>query len=90
MTTQKQFPSSALVYHEVMAQWTKTMHFISGSSRMMKKLNFLGRMMGRLNIFGGGRESKASYEEQLVAEIEALERKVGAVGCSGARCVCPP
>lgn len=55
-----------MVYHDVMASWTKTMHFISGSNRLME----------RLNVFGGGRKKAAASEERLVAEIEALERQV--------------
>lgn len=61
----KQFPSTAMVYHEVMTNWVNTMHFISGSNRAMEKLN----------IFGGA--AKESSEARLVAEIEALERQVG-------------
>ena len=61
-----QFPSGAMVYHDVMAGWTKTMHLISGSNRLMEKLN----------IFGGRGKQAASAEERLVAEIEALERQV--------------
>ena len=34
--------------------------------------------MAKLNFLGG--DKKASSEERLVAEIEALERQVGAVG----------
>lgn len=60
----EQFPSTAMVYDEVMADWVKTMNLVSRSNRVMDKLN----------IFGGS--AKASSEEGLVAEIEALERKV--------------
>eukprot|EP00752_Nemacystus_decipiens_P005134 g4658.t1 len=59
------FPSGAMVYHDVMAGWTKTMHLISGSNRMMEKLN----------IFGGRGKKAAETEERLVADIEALERQ---------------
>lgn len=59
-----------MVYHEVMADWAKAMHLISGSNRVMEKLNF----------FGGRGKNKASEEERLVAEIEALERKVRGYG----------
>lgn len=56
-----------------MAGWTKTMHLISGSNRLMEKVN----------IFGGRGKNAASAEQRLVAEIEALERQVrcGAVPC---------
>lgn len=57
-----------MVYHEVLAGWTKTMHFISGYNRVMERLNVFG---GR-----GGRKDRAASEERLLAEIEALERKV--------------
>lgn len=69
--TTTKFPASALVYHEVLAGWTKAMHFISGSNRFME----------RLNVFGsrGGRKDKAASEERLLAEIEELERKVRGV-----------
>lgn len=53
-----------MVYHEIMADWVKTMHLISGSNRAMEKLSF----------FRGS--NQASSEERLVAEIEALERQV--------------
>lgn len=61
------------MYHDVMAGWTKTMHLISGSNRLME----------RVNIFGGRGKKAASAEEKLVAEMEALERQVrrGAVWC---------
>lgn len=78
-----QFPSGAMVYHDVMAGWTKTMHLISGSNRLMEKYRF-----------GGSRGTKAAEtEERLVAEIEALERQVrcGAMLCGAvlvALCVC--
>ncbi|CAN0477297.1 unnamed protein product, partial [Ectocarpus sp. 8 AP-2014] len=61
------FPTGAVVYHEVLAGWTKTMHFISGYNRVMERLNVFG---GR-----GGRKDRAASEERLLAEIEALERK---------------
>ncbi|CAN0286028.1 unnamed protein product [Ectocarpus fasciculatus] len=61
------FPPSAVVYHEVLAGWTKTMHFISGYNRVMERLNVFGG--------GGGRKDRAASEERLLAEIEALERK---------------
>ena len=64
----QQFPSAAMVYNEVVLNWVKAMHFVSSSNRVMAKLNFLGG------------DKKASSEERLVAEIEALERQVGAVG----------
>ncbi|CAM9186390.1 unnamed protein product [Ectocarpus sp. 6 AP-2014] len=61
------FPAGAVVYHEVLAGWTKTMHFISGYNRVMERLNVFG---GR-----GGRKDSAASEERLLEEIEALERK---------------
>ncbi|CAM9247463.1 unnamed protein product [Pylaiella littoralis] len=59
------FPSGALVYHEVMADWIKTMNLVSSSNRFMEKWN----------PFSGRGKNKASSEERLVEEIEALERK---------------
>eukprot|EP00903_Cladosiphon_okamuranus_P008695 g8331.t1 len=59
------FPSGAMVYQDVMAGWTKTMHLISGSNRLME----------RINIFGGRGKNAASAEQKLVAEMEALERQ---------------
>lgn len=47
-----------------MFDWVRTMHAVSRSNRLMEKFN----------VFGGG--GKASSEERLMAEIEALERQV--------------
>ena len=67
LSAQHQFPTKAMVYYDIMADWVKAMHFVSTSNRVMEKLNFLGG------------KKKASSEERLVAEIEALERQVRAV-----------
>ncbi|CAN0115646.1 unnamed protein product [Ascophyllum nodosum] len=56
------YPSTAMVYHEVMVSWVKTMHFISSSNRVIS----------RSNIFGGNVKTS---EARLAAEIEALERQ---------------
>lgn len=56
----------AMVYHEVMAHWVKTMNLVSGSNRFMEKWN----------PFSGWGKSKTSSEERLVEEMEALERQV--------------
>lgn len=53
-----------MVYPEVMADWVKTMHLISGSNRMMEKLNIFGR------------SSATASQERLASEIETLERQV--------------
>lgn len=75
LSAQQQFPTKAMVYFDIMADWVKAMHFVSSSNRVMEKLNFLGG------------SKKASSEELLVAEIEALERQVRAFDALVARLV---
>ncbi|CAN0163634.1 unnamed protein product [Scytosiphon promiscuus] len=60
------FPSKAMVYFDVMLDWTKAMHLISRSNRVMEKLS--------PSRFWSKKE-QGSSEERLLEEMEALERQ---------------